>query len=315
MSASLFTSTITEITPVYAGTVIKREEADKANISDFDVTGDKGGIKISYICNDPRNMVIYVRKGKTLVMAHLASGSWIKTEKSYLLPITDKGTYTVSLNRLDDDGEYTYNLYHTDINYDGMTYFTGFDSIVQEYSKASDKARELTKKCKTPKKKIFAIHKYITSHYVYDNDKSENAKKGLTPVESWTWEQTPGQTWLRQTGVCADIAILETEMLRSIGIETKLGESHIHEWTEVRYKDSGGWRIIDPTFDLGKKKTENSIYRERDEFYSPDNRKTQKELYGSIKIIVKKTSKSSESKTKITSKHKEIWLHSDAKAS
>lgn len=274
--------------PAAAGqsvTIQSTEESKLSGISEFSVAGEPGGIRISFTCNDPRNMVIYIRQKKQLIDARLVAGSWIKTVKSVLIPVADAGNYTVSLNRITEDGKYCDLLYSADLNYTGKTDYLCDDSVIPLYKPAADKAKELVKGYKTPQQKIFAIHKYITSNFKYDYDKAATSGK-LPAVDSWQWEQTPKQTYITRMGVCADISILEVMMLRSVGIEAKQNKSHIHSWTEVRF-DKKGWRIIDPTFDLGDKITEKSIYRERTSYYTPGNSK-EYSVYYEPKVIVKK---------------------------
>lgn len=124
-----------------------------------------------------------------------------------------------------DKGTKLFSTYH--IKYNGRTDYLSYDSCSNDYAPLIKKAKSLTRKKKSTTSKILAIHKYIARTFYYDDNKAAHMKYD-TPWENITHEQKASTTWKTKKGVCGDFAIVETAMLRSIGIKSYVTGSTNH---------------------------------------------------------------------------------------
>lgn len=173
------------------------------------------------------------------------------------IPVTHKGPYRVYIGYIDEDADYMYNvMYSGIINYSGRTDYLSRDSVVQKYAPADRKAKALAKGISSDKKKVEIIHKWIRQNFTYDEAKSQ-----LDPAETYMrlykWDQSVKKTFTTRKGVCIDMAIMETSMLRSLGIKADVVSSYDHSW--VKAKIDGTWRYMDPSADALLKDSGGSV--------------------------------------------------------
>ena len=116
-----------------------------------------------------------------------------------------------------------------------------------------DKVKELTKDAKTDDEKIRKIYDFVAQDIRY-RGLGVGPRTGYTP-------RTAHETMTSRWGVCRDVSILMTAMLRETGIDaypviTNVGDPVLpkiaydgfnHAIVAVKDKKSGGWVYMDPT--------------------------------------------------------------------
>ena len=199
--------------------------AGKAEAADGMEDKKNGTVEITFTNNEDSTVLILVENTTTGTNTQRYYYKLDSGKNVVSVPLTEgAGKYKLRICKVRSDGKaVVLQTKEVDLTEEGFGTVFEIASIVINY-KVKDsfikKAASLTKGAKNDLAKIKKIYNYIVQNFAYDYE--------LLSTKAATSYYLPNNlsTYDRKLGICYDISCLMAAMLRSVGVEAKVGTGH-----------------------------------------------------------------------------------------